>query len=65
MPLRLSLRFAISIAPRLTPLEVIVGETNTGRAILGVVDGLMPKGIENKEILPGARNFCAKSVISL
>jgi len=28
------------------PVQVIVGQTNQGRAILGVVDGLSPKGIE-------------------
>jgi len=31
------------------PLEIIVAETQTGRGILGVVDGLKPKGIESKE----------------
>lgn len=29
------------------PLEVIVGETQQGRGILGVVDGYSPKGVEN------------------
>jgi adenosine/AMP kinase len=28
------------------PLEVVVAETDQGRAILGVVDGVSPKGIE-------------------
>ena len=28
------------------PLEVILGETAQGRAVLGVVDGFAPKGIE-------------------
>jgi adenosine/AMP kinase len=31
------------------PLEVIVAETDQGRAILGVVDGLKPKGIEDEK----------------
>jgi len=31
------------------PLEVIVAETEQGRAILGVVDGLKPKGIEDEK----------------
>ncbi len=31
------------------PLEVIVAETGQGRAILGVVDGLKPKGIEDEK----------------
>ena len=30
------------------PIEVIIAETPQGRAILGVVDGYKPKGIENK-----------------
>jgi uncharacterized protein len=31
------------------PLEVIIMQTDIGRAILGVVDGFKPKGIENEE----------------
>jgi len=31
------------------PLEVIVAETSHGRAVLGVVDGLKPKGIEDEK----------------
>ncbi|MBU1112775.1 MAG: adenosine-specific kinase [Candidatus Omnitrophica bacterium] len=31
------------------PLEVIVAKTEQGKAILGVVDGFSPKGIEGKE----------------
>jgi uncharacterized protein len=31
------------------PVEVIVGETDQGRAILGVVDGFKPKGIETAQ----------------
>lgn len=31
------------------PLEVVVAETEQGRGILGVVDGLKPKGIEDEE----------------
>ena len=31
------------------PLEVIVAETEEGRGILGVVDGLKPKGIEDEQ----------------
>ncbi len=29
------------------PLEVIVAETDLGRGILGVIDGNIPKGVEN------------------
>lgn len=31
------------------PLEVVVGETEQGRAILGVVDGGSPLGVEDEE----------------
>lgn len=31
------------------PLEVIVAETEQGRAVLGVVDGMKPVGIEDEE----------------
>ncbi len=31
------------------PLEVIVAETTQGKGILGVVDGLKPKGIEDEK----------------
>lgn len=31
------------------PVQVIVGETELGRAILGVVDGQRPKGVEGPE----------------
>lgn len=31
------------------PLEVIVADNGSGRGILGVIDGLKPKGIENQD----------------
>ncbi len=31
------------------PLQVVVAETDQGRGILGVVDGLKPKGIEDEK----------------
>jgi len=31
------------------PADVIVAETDSGRGILGVIDGFKPKGIENEE----------------
>ncbi len=31
------------------PLQVIVGETEQGRAILGIVDGFAPLGVEDEE----------------
>ena len=55
--------FPINILPRLkevpeiatiycataNPIEVIFVETSQGRAIIGVVDGFRPKGIENRK----------------
>jgi len=31
------------------PLEVVLAETDQGRGILGVIDGLKPKGVEDEE----------------
>jgi hypothetical protein len=42
------------------PLEVIVGETKQGRAILGVVDGTMPKGIETEEDIKKRKELLRK-----
>ncbi|MGC9132389.1 MAG: adenosine-specific kinase [Candidatus Micrarchaeia archaeon] len=39
------------------PVEVIVGETQQGRSILGVVDGFLPKGIENENNKKERREF--------
>ncbi len=43
------------------PVDVIVGETDQGRAVLGVVDGFPPKGVEKdndaKERHEMLRNF--------
>ena len=42
------------------PVEVIVAETDLGRAILGVVDGSRPKGIESEEDAKHRRDFLRK-----
>ncbi len=39
------------------PVEVIVAETETGRGILGVIDGLKPKGIESNEDILWRKEF--------
>jgi len=39
------------------PLEVVVAETDHGRGILGVVDGLEPKGIEDEKGVEWRRNL--------
>ncbi len=42
------------------PVEVILAETETGRGILGVVDGLMSKGIEDAEGIAWRKGFLRK-----
>jgi adenosine/AMP kinase len=42
------------------PVEVIIVETQTGRGILGVIDGLKPKGIESTEDIKWRKEFLRK-----
>jgi uncharacterized protein len=42
------------------PVEVIVGETQQGRGVLGVIDGSSPKGVERPEDARGRREFVRK-----
>lgn len=42
------------------PVEVIIAETETGRGILGVIDGLKPKGIESGEDITWRKEFLRK-----
>lgn len=42
------------------PVEVIVAEIENGRAVLGVVDGLKPKGIETEEDKIKRKEFLRK-----
>ena len=39
------------------PTEVIVGETEQGRGIMGVIDGQKPLGIETEEDITWRKNF--------
>ncbi|MEM6447218.1 MAG: adenosine-specific kinase [Cyanobacteria bacterium P01_D01_bin.123] len=39
------------------PVEVIVAETNQGSGILGVIDGLSPKGVESAEDVKTRQEF--------
>jgi adenosine/AMP kinase len=39
------------------PVQVIVGETEQGRGILGVIDGFSPKGIEGEEDIEKRKKF--------
>ncbi len=42
------------------PLEVIVAETDQGRGVLGVVDGLSPKGVETEGDVKARKEFLRK-----
>jgi len=39
------------------PTEVVLLRTEQGRAILGVVDGFSPKGIETEEDIANRKSF--------
>ena len=42
------------------PVEVVIAETQMGRGILGVIDGLKPKGIESREDIVWRKEFLRK-----
>jgi len=42
------------------PVEVIIAESESGRGILGVIDGLMSKGIEDEEGIAWRTEFLRK-----
>lgn len=42
------------------PLEIIIGETTQGRGILGVIDGIKPKGIETEEDIAKRKELLRK-----
>lgn len=42
------------------PIEVVVAETENGRGIMGVIDGLKPKGIESNEDIAWRKEFLLK-----
>jgi hypothetical protein len=42
------------------PVEVVIAETDMGRGILGVVDGLKPKGLESNEDIAWRKDFLRK-----
>jgi hypothetical protein len=39
------------------PVQVIIAESNGGKAVLGVVDGESPRGIEGEEDITWRKNF--------
>jgi len=42
------------------PLEIIIAETDQGRGVLGVIDGLKPRGIEDQEGVKWRKEFLRK-----
>ena len=42
------------------PVDVIVAEMDSGRAVIGVIDGMSPKGVEGKENVSRRREFLRK-----
>jgi adenosine/AMP kinase len=42
------------------PVEVIIAETEQGRALLGVVDGASPKGVESEKDVEHRKEFLRK-----
>ncbi len=42
------------------PVEVIIAETDSGRGILGVIDGVRTKGIEGEEDIKKRKEFLRK-----
>jgi hypothetical protein len=42
------------------PVQVIIAETEQGRGILGVIDGLKTKGIEGEEEIRDRKEFLRK-----
>jgi len=42
------------------PAEVIIAETKSGRGILGVIDGSLPKGVEGKEDIAWRKELLRK-----
>ncbi len=42
------------------PLDIVVADSGNGRGILGVIDGLKPKGIENESDIAWRKDFLRK-----
>ncbi|MDD5729868.1 MAG: adenosine-specific kinase [Candidatus Omnitrophica bacterium] len=42
------------------PVEVVIAESETGRGILGVIDGLKPKGVESNEDISWRKGLLRK-----
>jgi len=42
------------------PVEVVLGESAQGRAVLGVIDGLSPAGVETEEDITARKDLLRK-----
>ena len=42
------------------PIEILYVETDQGRAIIGIVDGYKPKGMEDEDNIIERKNFLRK-----
>ncbi len=42
------------------PVQVVVAETEQGRGVLGVVDGVSPKGVESEKDISARKDFLRK-----
>ncbi|MEM4302765.1 MAG: adenosine-specific kinase [Candidatus Caldarchaeum sp.] len=48
------------LAATANPIQIIVGETEQGRGVLGVIDGFKPKGIEEEKHIEERKHFLRK-----
>ena len=48
------------LAATANPIEIIVAETEQGRAIVGIVDGFKPKEIEGEKEIRERKEFLRK-----
>ena len=54
---RLERAFSRIFCATANPVEVVVAETDQGRGLLGVIDGLSPKGIEDEDDVAWRKNL--------
>ena len=47
----------VPVTATANPTEVVLAETDTGRGVLGVIDGFSPKGVENESDIKWRRDF--------
>ena len=50
-------RLAEHVNATANPVQVVVAEADGGRGILGVLDGVLPKGVEGEEDIAKRKDF--------